>query len=233
MRISKLLPVLVALPLLAATASCDNPTKEAWLEDHAQHNEATSSLHDRAGASGATMTDNVGVDAGVRTTDQAATDEIPAADPAQPGEATTPDANFVNAVLADGAFELLISNMALKRSENPEIQQFAKQMIADHTKASTDLKAIAGAAGLNYSDRLTRDQLSNQGHLEKLYKDDFDRDYAKIVRDGHQAAVSRLENAPQELSRPELIAFATKTLPTIKMHYQMAQKLNVGPSDAM
>jgi len=61
--------------------------------------------------------------------------------------------------------------------------------------------------------------------LESLPEPDFDRAYVSEMVKDHAGAVQKFEMASENLSDPDLKKFATKTLPTLREHYQMIQDL--------
>ena len=55
------------------------------------------------------------------------------------------DTNFIKEAAAGGMAEVAFSKMA-EKSENPDVKRFAEKMVRDHTKANTELTAIASEA---------------------------------------------------------------------------------------
>ncbi len=66
------------------------------------------------------------------------------------------------------------------------------------------------------------DQLRNQSG------ENFQKDYDQMQLKGHQEAVSLFENYAQNGDNPALRRWAAKTLPHLKQHLSMAEKLNGG-----
>ncbi len=216
---------LFALSLLGA---CSNPTTSA--DD--TNKTAAGSQQDLAGGSGAqsdsTSATNVTGAAGERATDVSGVDERPAEDPNAPGAAVTPDANFINSALADGTFEIQISQRILAEKPSAELKNFADAMIRDHTKVGNELREIAKVQKMNITDRLNREQTGLLGRAEKLTGKPLHDLYATSVVKGHETAVTLFRTAAQSSDRAELKAFATKTLPTLEMHLKMARDLQAG-----
>ena len=55
---------------------------------------------------------------------------------------------------------------------------------------------------------------------------DFDKAYVEAMVDGHKKAVKLFTDAAQNCKDPDLKAFATKTLPTLKMHLDSIQAIH-------
>src|SRR4051812_30296331 len=54
-----------------------------------------------------------------------------------------PDNVFMERAAAGGMAEVELSNLALAKSTNNDVKSFATMMVADHSKANTELAAIA------------------------------------------------------------------------------------------
>ena len=54
--------------------------------------------------------------------------------------------DFVNQAASGGLFEVQSSELALQRSQDAKVQEFANQMITDHTANNQELMATAQSA---------------------------------------------------------------------------------------
>lgn len=221
----KKLPILLAVALCSA---CNNPTTSADDTDKA----GGATMQDRAGSpennTDSTAQTNVSGGVGGQGVDHLGTDRTPPEDPAQPGRSTTPDANFVNSALADGMFEVQMSERVLKTTKDAATREFAQRMVTDHTKVGDELRRLAAQQQMNVTDRLNRDQAATLGQMEKLGDQELRKLYAETAVKGHETAVTLFRTAAQGATRPELRQFATRHLPTLEMHLKMAQDLQAG-----
>jgi putative membrane protein len=134
---------------------------------------------------------------------------------------------FLKKAAHAGNFEVQGSQLALKKSKNPEVQKFAQQMVEDHTKASKELKALAMKKKVEVSadpSFMQRGSLmllgTNDGH-------DFDENYAENVGvDAHEATVELFEKAAKNADDADIKQFANKLLPSLKHHLEMARTLD-------
>jgi putative membrane protein len=124
---------------------------------------------------------------------------------------------FVDKAYTGGMFETQTSRMALHLSGNAAVRDFARQMIADHTKANADLKAIAEAADLKLPVTLDPER---QDSLEALKSagDAFPGRYVAAQQKDHRAAIALFERYLAEGGNPQLKGFARQVLPTLKQH---------------
>ncbi len=144
-------------------------------------------------------------------------------------DAVTPDTpqDFATKAASANELEIESSKLALKTSKNKDILAFAKQMVADHTKAGTAFKAAVGKAsgvtapapGLAAPDQAKLDDLKGKTG------DDFDQAYVHLQKDAHKDAVNLFDSYAEHGGDAALKAFAADTLPTLKSHKDMIDKM--------
>jgi len=143
----------------------------------------------------------------------------------QPAQALD-DATFVTMAASDGMHEVELGKIAQTMAKNDDVKKFAEQMVKDHTKANEELKTAAKAANIPVPAKIDE---KHQKHIDafKDYKGtNFDQDYMKHMVTDHTEAVALFTRASKELKNKELKDFATRTLPVIQGHLEMAKKLN-------
>lgn len=137
------------------------------------------------------------------------------------------DKSFLKKAAQSGHFEVEGSKLALKKSKNPDIQKFAKQMIADHQKAGEELKALAQSKKVELPADPSFMQKGSLMLLDTYNTKNFDEEYAENVGvDAHEATVELFEKAAKDADDADIKQFANKTLPTLKHHYEMSKKLD-------
>jgi len=135
--------------------------------------------------------------------------------------------DFVNLAAQSDMLEIQSSKLALQKSDSEKTKTFAQHMIDDHTKTSTELKDLVSSGKVKVSAPSTLDK-THEAKLDKLTKSngqDFTKQYDDMQVSAHKDAVSRFERYGKDGDNPDLKAFASKTLPTLKEHLQMAQDL--------
>jgi putative membrane protein len=97
-------------------------------------------------------------------------------------------------------------------------------MVTDHTKTSSELKAMAG----NHQVPSALDE-AHQKKLDKLKGlsgEDFTKEYNSIQESAHKDAVNLFERYAKGGEDPKLKEWAGKTLPALKHHLEMADSIN-------
>jgi len=135
------------------------------------------------------------------------------------------DKDFVMKAAEAGMAEVAEARIALKNSQRPDVQMFARRMIADHTKANEQLKTIAREQGIDMPNGPGDEDIMRMKQLSALAGKDFDNAYIQQEVKDHQAAVALFTQESDSGQNAQLKSFATTTLPTLKEHDKMVNAL--------
>lgn len=131
------------------------------------------------------------------------------------------NAEFAFKANVSGTFEILSSRLALSRSQNPDVRAYAEKMIADHTKAGTELNTAIRSEGLEaHPALLDRKHADLFDRLKDASNDDFDNMYVDIQTSAHDEATTLFRDYSENGPAGALKDFATKTLPTLNAHHE-------------
>jgi putative membrane protein len=134
------------------------------------------------------------------------------------------DQVFVTQAAQGGMAEVSAAKMALRKSTNPTVDAFAHRMIADHGKANAQLASIAKAQGLVPPTEIDQMDQTMADKLSTLSGKAFDDAYLKGQVVAHKRTIALFEKEAGEGQNAQIVSFVKQTLPTIKMHYAMANK---------
>lgn len=162
---------------------------------------------------------------------------------AQPGEGTRNsdskkddkvargDRKFIEHAAGSGMFEVQVSQLATTRARSPNVKSFASMLVDQHTKANDELTQLANARGVELPAAPPRAMRREVEGLARKNGDAFDKDFVKNVGiKAHEKDIKAFEKAAKDVKDPELKAWVTRTLPTLKEHLASAQKLQKGGS---
>lgn len=141
-------------------------------------------------------------------------------------EAALASYGFVTNAGQAGMAEVSLANMALAKSQSEDVRQFAQAMIADHSKAGDELKALAAQKGYDFPAAPSAEQKANADSLMGLSGAAFDKAYVQTAVADHMGAVALFESEAKSGTDNDVKAWAAKTLPVIKAHLQKAQALD-------
>ncbi|ARP92208.1 DUF305 domain-containing protein [Bordetella genomosp. 9] len=164
----------------------------------------------------------------------APTTTAPRQDGAQRSALSGDDKDFLENAAQGGLAEVEGSKLAQSKSTNADIKQFAQQMIDDHTKANEELTALAKQKGYDAPTQPSIMQRTELKALSAVSGTTFDKMYAsRIGVSAHEDTVKLFQKASTDAKDPDIKAFASKTLPTLQHHLEMAKALQqkVGQED--
>ncbi|MFA6154208.1 DUF4142 domain-containing protein [Mesorhizobium sp.] len=132
--------------------------------------------------------------------------------------------DFVNKAAVGGMFEVDSSKIAEGKAQDQGVKDFAQKMIDDHGAANAKLETIAGEQKLTVPKEL---DAKHKGDVDTLQnaKDPIDAPYVQMQRDAHMEAVELFEGYAKDGDNASLKTFAQETLPTLKMHRDMVEKM--------
>ncbi len=143
---------------------------------------------------------------------------------ADTGRGPPEPAVFVKKAAQAGMVEVEVGKVALAKSQDPSIRSFAERMVADHGKANRELESLAKTKGIEVPQELDAEHQTMVDALSAKSGTEFDREYSQHMNMDHTKAISLFE-AASKTSDADLAGFAKKTLPTLKQHKQLAEKL--------
>jgi putative membrane protein len=145
------------------------------------------------------------------------------------GNANALDNDFAMTAAMGGQAEIQMGQLAVQRSTNKQVKKYAQRMIKDHTKNSRDLQKVAARKQMTLPANLSADQMQMLNQLQQASAGDFDRMYIETA--GVMAHTMMRQLYSNQISNgmdADLKKYASKTLPVVEMHLQMAQQMNAG-----
>jgi putative membrane protein len=135
---------------------------------------------------------------------------------------------FLTHAAQDSEAEVELGKLAQEKAADAKVKEFAARMQTDHTKSGAEVRALGAKKGVTLPTGLGP-HAAMKTRLEKLQGASFDQAYMKGMVDDHTKAVREFETASKS-SDPDVKAFATKTLPTLREHLRLAQEIAKGVS---
>jgi putative membrane protein len=123
-------------------------------------------------------------------------------------------------------FEIRSSQLALQKSSNPQVQEYAQQMIQEHTQSTQRLTQLADQRGVRLPTTPNPFQQAVIDQLTPLTGAQFDRAYMAAQTNGHMIAVAVFQTQADQGKDQAVRSFASELLPTIAGHYQTASEMS-------
>jgi len=145
---------------------------------------------------------------------------------------TSQDHDFIMDAAMGGMMEVELGRIAAQNGASEAVKQFGQRMVDDHSKANEELMTLATSKGITLPTTLDEKHKEHLTKFSSMTGADFDRAYGKEMLSDHRKDVSEFEKQSTKGTDPDLKAFATKTLPTLREHLQMAESLPGAKSGA-
>ena len=123
-------------------------------------------------------------------------------------------------------FEIRTSQLALEKTSNPEVKEYAQKMIQEHTESTQQLTRLASQRGVTLPGTPNSFQQAVIDQLTPLTGTQFDRAYLAAQTNGHMLTVAVFQTEVGQGKDQDIQNFASQLLPTIAGHYQMASQMN-------
>jgi putative membrane protein len=141
------------------------------------------------------------------------------------GAMSAREQKFLTDAAMGGLMEVELGHWAAQKGTSEEVKQFGRRMVDDHSRANTELTQLASSKGVTLPTQLDEKHQKEVSKISRLTGADFDRAYSKMMLKDHEHDVSDFEKQSTSGEDADVKAFASKTLPTLQEHLQMARAL--------
>ena len=131
---------------------------------------------------------------------------------------------FATTAAQDGMVEVALAGLALRKSLNEQVRQFAQKMVQDYAQSNGGLNSIVKCEGLILPIELDAKHIASIKRLDAKSGRAFDKAYVKHVAEKHSEAVALFESASRS-GNPDLAAFAQRGLSMLQEHQLLADDL--------
>jgi len=135
------------------------------------------------------------------------------------------DKAFVKKALEGNIGEIEMGKLALQKSSDDQVKQFAQRMVDDHGKMQEQLKPAAEQMGVKVPDGPSKGQMKSMDKMKALSGDAFDQAYIKDMVKDHKSDDSDFKLEAQSTQNPQLKQLVTESDQTIQSHLQQIEQI--------
>ena len=135
------------------------------------------------------------------------------------------DKAFVKKALEGSIDEVEMGKLALQKSNDDQVKEFAQKMVDDHGKMADALKPAAQQMGVKVPDGPSKGQMKKMDKMKALQGDAFDQAYIKDMVKDHKSDVNEFKQEAQNTQNPSMKQFATQASQVIEQHLQQIQQI--------
>lgn len=141
------------------------------------------------------------------------------------GQLSQQDMTFAEKAAISDMFEIQAGKLAQDQAKDNGVKQFGNHMVADHTKTSEAMKAMAQQKSMTLPTKLDSEHQQKLDQLRGQQGDQFDSAYLQGQIDAHQTAVTLFRTQAEKGQDADLKRFAEQTLPTLEQHLRQVRDL--------
>jgi putative membrane protein len=135
------------------------------------------------------------------------------------------DKAFVKKALEGNIGEIEMGKLALQKSSDDQVKQFAQRMVDDHGKMQDQLKPAAEQMGVKVPDGPSKGQMKSMDKMKALSGDAFDQAYIKDMVKDHKGDDSDFKMEAQSTQNPQLKQLVMQGDQTIESHLQQIEQI--------
>jgi putative membrane protein len=141
------------------------------------------------------------------------------------GQKGSADATFVQKASESNLVEIALGELAARQASNPRVKEFGSKMATDHGKVSKELADVASKNGIKVTTVMSKSHRDMIDNMSKRQGADFDSEYMNHQVKAHEASKTLFSNQAKNGQNADVKAFASKTLPVIEEHLNMAREV--------
>lgn len=138
------------------------------------------------------------------------------------------DAEFAVEAALGGMLEVQLGALAQSQAVLQETKDLATMMVNDHQKSNEELMALAEQKNIVLPQGLSDDKRKKLDDFREKTGEEFDKDYYDFLVDHHEKTIDKYEDQAENGKDADLKSWASKTIPVLQNHLQMAKQLKEG-----
>ncbi len=141
--------------------------------------------------------------------------------------------DFVTRASSSNMLEIAAGGLAVNQGSNANVKAYGQHMVADHSKAATEMQAVIKNKDLTMPSSMLEEHQQMLNSLKDLTGEAFDKRFAAMMVTSHQQTINLFEQAADDEGVPDndLRSFASGKLPTLKAHLEEAEDLQAEVND--
>jgi len=139
--------------------------------------------------------------------------------------ATPAEQDFMMKAAMANLSEIAMARLALTKSQNEDVKDFANMIERDHQAALEDLTDLMKEKGVSLPRTLSPETKMDIEALTALSGPELDRQFVNNMVADHQKALEMFRDQVNIAQSPEVRKYAEGLLPKLEMHLEKAQRL--------
>ena len=133
--------------------------------------------------------------------------------------------DFVMKAERDHLAEIHLARMALQKSQNEGVRDYAETIVRDHTGGLEKLNELMRRYNVPQAVDPASETRQESDRFATLSPPEFDREYVNLTVANHQRAIELFRQQAATAQNPDIKECAEEMLPTLDDHLRRAQEL--------
>ncbi len=134
------------------------------------------------------------------------------------------DKQFLVTVARTDMTEAHEGQMAEDQASRPDVKDFGKTLVQDHTQSYEQLTQLAAKTGVSIPKGIDTAKDANLQHLAHLKGSHFDTAFDTEEIASHRRAIALFKREATSAKDPDVKAFASNMIPVLEKHLQLAEQ---------
>ena len=143
----------------------------------------------------------------------------------RPPNATPAEQDFMMKTAQADLSAIDIAGLAMQKSHNSDVKDFANMIQSDHTNALEDLTDLMKDKNVPQPRTMSPETKMDIEKMTGLSGAEFDREFVNMMVADHQKMVEMFRDQAAIAQNPDVKKYAEDLLPKLEMHLEKAQKL--------
>lgn len=134
------------------------------------------------------------------------------------------DYEFLKNAIRGSESEVFLGRLAATNASRGDVKSFGQMLVDDHSKARDEARGLVQQMGMIASNGPNSEAGEEWETLKQLKGDAFDKEFVRYMIDDHKKDVAKFRREASN-GRGPAQDFASRTLPTLQKHLEMAEGL--------
>ena len=136
-----------------------------------------------------------------------------------------PDADFAVAAADGGMMEVALGKLAVRKGTNAAVKKLGTQMVADHSKANLELKALAAEMHITIPASMSEKCQKEISDLDSKSGKDFNKAYADLMVKDHKGDIDEFKKEAKDGNDAQISSWAKNKIQVLEHHLMMAEEV--------
>jgi putative membrane protein len=143
----------------------------------------------------------------------------------RPAAVSQSEQDFMMKAVQANMAEIEVARMALQKSGNSDVKDYANMIRRDHTNALEDLTDLMKDKNVQQLKTIAADTEQDISRMNTLSGGEYDREFVNMMVSDHQKAIESFRDQQSSAQNRDVKKYVDDVLPKLEMHLEKAQRL--------